>query len=396
MTMGVLTGCLVVDLSILVQGPQTGAMLHDLGADVVKVELPEVGELGRWLTVAVDDDRSPYVEANNRGKRSVALDLRTPGGKRALFKLVENADVLIHNFVPGTAEEWGIDYTDFREINPRLVYAAGSTFGPEGPNSRREGADMVGQAEGGIVSVTGHDDGHPTIVGSVISDHLGAQNLITGILAALLHRERTGEGQRVDVSLVGSAIYAQSSEMTYTMLSGKAPGRPNNNHPILRGLVHRCHTSDGYIYLLGVQEHLWNDFARCIGREDLMDDPRFATLVLEPENLLTLRGIIDEIFPTRTTDEWEERMQKWGQRYGRVKTYDEVVTDETNLLNGYVVEVEHPEYGAISVVGTPIRMSATPTETAVVAPTLGQHTEEVLLEVGFSWQDIEQLRGDGA
>ena len=124
MTMGVLTGCLVVDLSILVQGPQTGAMLHDLGADVVKVELPEVGDLGSWLTVAVDDDRSPYVEANNRGKRSVALDLRTPGGKRALFKLVENADVLIHNFVPGTAEEWGIDYTDFREINPRLVYAA--------------------------------------------------------------------------------------------------------------------------------------------------------------------------------------------------------------------------------------------------------------------------------
>lgn len=394
--MGALTGYAVVDLSILVQGPQASAMLRDLGADVVKVELPEVGDLGRWLTVAVDDDRSPYVEANNRGKRSVALDLRTLGGKRALFKLVEKADVLIHNFVPGTAEAWGIDYEDFLEINPQLIYAAGSTFGPEGPNSRREGADMVGQAEGGIVSVTGHDDGHPTIVGSVISDHLGAQNMITGILAALLHRERTGEGQRVDVSLVGSAIYGQSSEMTYTMLSGKAPGRPNNNHGILRGLVHRCHTSDGYIYLLGVQEHLWNDFARCIGREDFIDDPRFATLVLEPENMQILRGVLDEIFPTKTTDEWEDRLQEWGQRYGRVKTYDEVVIDETNLVNGYVVEVEHPEYGAISVVGNPIRMSATPAEIAVVAPTLGQHTEEVLLEVGFTWEDIEQLRADGA
>jgi len=393
---GVLTGYAVVDLSILVQGPQASAMLHDLGADVVKVELPGVGDLGRWLTVAIDDDRSPYVEANNRGKRSVALDLRTPGGKRALFKLVEKADVLIHNFVPGTAEAWGIDYEDFLDINPQLVYAAGSTFGPEGPNSRREGADMVGQAEGGIVSVTGHDDGHPTIVGSVISDHLGAQNIITGILAALLHRERTGAGQRIDVSLIGSAIYAQSSEMTYTMLSGKAPGRPNNNHGILRGLVHRCHTSDGYIYLLGVQEHLWNNFARCIGREDLIDDSRFATLVMEPQNLQILRGILDEIFPTRTTQEWEEQLQKWDQRYGRVKTYDEVVTDETNLVNGYVVEVEHPEYGAISVVGNPIRMSVTPTEIAVVAPTLGQHTEEVLLEVGFTWEDIEQLRADGA
>ena len=371
-------------------------MMHDLGAEVIKIELPEVGDLGRWLTVAVDDDRSPYVEANNRGKRSVALDLRTSGGRTALLRLVETTDVLIHNFVPGTVEEWGLDYDDLIKVNPRLIYAAGSTFGPHGPNSRREGADMVGQAEGGIVSVTGHDDGEPTIVGSVIGDHFGAQNLITGILAALLHRERTGQGQRVDVSLVGSAIYAQSSEMTYTMLSGKAPGRPNNNHPILRGLIHRCPTSDGYIYLLGIPEHLWNDFAVCIDRADLKDDPRFATLVLEPENLLILRDIIDEIFPTRTTDEWEERLQRWGQRYGRVKTYDEVVTDETNLINGYVVEVDHPEYGPISVVGNPIRLSATPAEPGVVAPALGQHTEEVLLEAGFSWEDIDQLRAQGA
>ena len=394
--MGALTGYKVLDLSILVQGPQAAAMMHDLGAEVIKEELPEVGDLGRWLTVAVDDDRSPYVEANNRGKRSVALDLRTSGGRTALLRLVETTDVLIHNFVPGTVEEWGLDYDDLIKVNPRLIYAAGSTFGPHGPNSRREGADMVGQAEGGIVSVTGHDDGEPTIVGSVIGDHFGAQNLITGILAALLHRERTGQGQRVDVSLVGSAIYAQSSEMTYTMLSGKAPGRPNNNHPILRGLIHRCPTSDGYIYLLGIPEHLWNDFAVCIDRADLKDDPRFATLVLEPEHLLVLRDIIDEIFPTRTTDEWEERLQRWGQRYGRVKTYDEVVTDETNLINGYVVEVDHPEYGPISVVGNPIRLSATPAEPGVVAPALGQHTEEVLLEAGFSWEDIDQLRAQGA
>ena len=393
--MGALTGYKVLDLSILVQGPQAAAMMHDLGAEVIKIELPEVGDLGRWLTVAVDDDRSPYVEANNRGKRSVALDLRTSGGRAALLRLVETTDVLIHNFVPGTVEEWGLDYDDLIKVNPKLIYAAGSTFGPHGPNSRREGADMVGQAEGGIVSVTGHDDGEPTIVGSVIGDHFGAQNLITGILAALLHRERTGQGQRVDVSLVGSAIYAQSSEMTYTMLSGKAPGRPNNNHPILRGLIHRCPTSDGYIYLLGIPEHLWNDFAVCIDRADLKDDPRFATLVLEPEHLLVLRDIIDEIFPTRTTDEWEERLQRWGQRYGRVKTYDEVVTDETNLINGYVVEVDHPEYGSISVVGNPIRLSATPAEPGVVAPALGQHTEEALLEAGFNWEDIDQLRAQG-
>lgn len=394
--MGALDGFKVLDLSILVQGPQAASMLGDLGADVIKIELPEVGDLGRWLTVSPDDPRSPYYEACNRGKRSVALDLRQPGGKRALLKLVEQADVLIHNFVPGTVEEWGLDYDDLRAVNPSIIYATGSTFGPAGPNSRREGADMVGQAEGGIVSNTGHDDGDPTVVGSVISDHLGAQNMITGILTALLHRERTGEGQRIDVSLVGSAIYAQASEMTYTMFSGRHPGRPNESHPVIRGLIHRCRTSDGYIYLIGVPQHLWNDFARCIDREDLIDDPRFAALVLEPENLAEMRHIANEVFPTRSTDEWEARLAQYGQRYGRVKTYDEVVTDETNLVNGYVVEVDHPEWGPVSVVGNPIRLSLTPTEPAVIAPHLGQHTEEVLLEAGFSWNDIEQLRSDGA
>ena len=394
--MGALSGYRVLDLSILVQGPQAAAMLHDLGAEVTKIELPEVGDLGRWLTVAIDDDRSPYVEANNRGKRSVTLDLRTAGGKRALMRLVEAVDILIHNFVPGTVEEWGIDYDALKKINPSLIYAAGSTFGPQGPNSQREGADMVGQAEGGVVSVTGHDDGHPTIVGAVIGDHFGAQNLITGILAALVHRERTGVGQRVDVSLVGSAIFAQSSEMTYTMLSGKSPGRPNNNHPILRGLVHRCPTSDGYIYLLGIPEHLWNDFALCLDREDLVDDPRFATLVPALEDVETLRTIIDDVFPSRTTEEWEQRLRSAGQRYGRVKTYEEVVSDDTNLANGYIVQVEHPTYGSISVVGNPIGMSETPTRVGVVAPELGEHTEEVLLEAGFTWEEIDQMRTDGA
>ncbi len=394
--MGVLTGYRVLDLSILVQGPQAASMLGDLGADVVKIELPVVGDLGRWLTVSDDDGRSPYFEGSNRGKRSATLDLRTAGGRRAFLRLAEQADVIIHNFVPGTVEQWGIAYEDIAAINPGIVYAGGSSFGPRGPNATREGADMVGQAEGGIVSVIGHDDGDPTIVGATIADHLGAQNMITGILAALLHRERTGMGQRIDVSLVGSAIYGQISEMTQSMLTGRHVGRPNAGHTVIRALIHRCPTADGYIYLLGVPEHLWNAFADCIDRPDLHDDPRFATLLQTPENLAILRDLLDEVFPTRSTDEWEARLLAHNQRFGRVKTYPEVFTDETNLVNGYVQQVEHPEYGSITVVGNPITMSLTPTEVSVVAPHLGEHTEEVLLEAGFSWEDIDALRTDGA
>lgn len=395
--MGALDGIRVLDLSILIQGPQAAAMLHDLGADVVKIELPIAGDLGRWITIAEDDGRSPYYEACNRGKRSVTLDLRTEGGKRALFKLAETADVVIHNFVPGTVEEWGISYEDLREVNPALIYAAGSTFGPEGPNSRREGGDMVGQVEGGWVSTTGVDGGDPTIVGSALADHGGAQNMITGILAALFHRERTGVGQKIDVSLVGSAIYAQASEMTVTGLTGRHVGRTNRAHTVIRGLVQMCRTSDdGWVELIGVTEQSWNAFAECIGREDLIDDPRFKTLFLTNENLATLREIVDEAFLTRTVADWEERLARFGQRYGIVRDYVHVVNDETNLVNGYVVDVEHPEYGQIKMIGNPIHMSETPPQPAIVAPELGQHTEEVLVEAGFSWEDIEALRADGA
>ena len=198
---GALDGMTVLDLSILIQGPQAAAMLHDLGADVIKVELPESGDLGRWIPVSADDPRSPLFEACNRGKRSVTLDLRQPGGRTALLRLVETADVLIHNFVPGTMDRWGLSYDSLAELNPSLIHASGSSFGPLGPDAEREGADMVGQAYGGIISATGSDGGELSPVGALVADHCGSQNLCNGILAALFARERTGRGQRVDASL---------------------------------------------------------------------------------------------------------------------------------------------------------------------------------------------------
>ncbi|MCP3855232.1 MAG: CoA transferase [Actinomycetia bacterium] len=394
--MGALDGVRVVDLSTLIQGPQAAAMLHDLGAEVIKVELPEVGDLARWITVSDDDPRAPVFEANNRGKRSITLDLRQPGGKRALEKLIETTDVLISNFVPGTLESWGLSYEELSTINPRLVYATGSTYGPEGPLAQREGADTVGQAWGGLISTTGTVDGDPTPIGALIADHSGCQNMVTGILASLLHREKSGEGQRVDVSLFGGMVWAQASELTYTMLHGESLGPSNRGHPLIRGLLRMVPTSDGWIQLVGVPPHLWDGFCRVIDREDLIEQERFRSLFMKVEDLDELRRLVDEIFPTRTTAEWCERLAAEHQRFAPVRNHTEVVADDDAVLNGYLREVDHPEWGTMRTIGSPIRMSATPTAPAVVAPDLGQHTEEVLLEVGFTWEDIAQLQADGA
>ncbi len=394
--MGALDGYTVLDLAVLVQGPQAAATLHDMGASVIKVELPGVGDLGRVIPISEDDPRSPYYEACNRGKRSVTLDLRTPGGKRVLERLVADADVLLHNFVPGTMEAWGLSYEELSAINPGLIYASGSSFGTEGHKAGREGADMTGQAEGGLMFASRIAGSAPTINGAVIADHVGCQNMATGILAALLHRERTGEGQRIDVSLVGGMIYAQASELTYTLLTGRNPERDHTGHPVIPSLLHTVEAADGWLHLLSGNGPGWPAVAELLGRPDLADDDRFTDLMLSAEARAELVALLDDVIPTRTVAEWEPLFDRVGVRYGVVRDYETIAAAEEVYDNGYLVRVDHPERGACSVVGTPIRMSATPLEPGVVAPELGQHTEEVLLEHGYRWDDIDALRADGA
>lgn len=392
-----LEGITVLDLSILVQGPQAAAMLGDLGASVIKVELPGAGDLARHIPLSPDDRRSGIFEACNRGKRSLTLDLREPGGKRALLRLVEQADVLIHNFVPGTMEMWDLAYERLAEVNPGLVYATGSSFGPVGPDAPREGADTVGQAWGGLMSTTGTDDGEPTPLGVLIADHSGCQNMVTGILAALFHRQRSGEGQRVDVSLLGGMIWAQASELTHTAMSGKVLGRANRGHPLIKALLRMFPTSDGgHIQMVGVPPQLWPGFCRAIDREDLINDERFNTLFMHPDDLEELKAIADAAFLTRPLDEWCERLAAEQQRFAPVRSHAEVLADDAAVENGYLFDAEHPEYGHLRMVGNPIRLSATPAQPNIVAPDLGQHTEEVLLEVGFTWDDIAALQEEGA
>ncbi len=394
--MGALDGLHVLDLSQIVQGPQAGAMLADLGADVVKIELPRLGDISRWIPLSAADRRSAYFFACNRGKRSVTLDLHVPAARNALLRLCATADVLMHSFTPGVMERWDLGYEQIAPRLPRLVYATASAFGPVGPDAEREGADLAGQAAGGLIRATGEDADFPSPVGAVIADHCGSQNLVAGILAALLARERTGRGQRVDVSLLGGQVWAQASEITHYLLSGSLPGRANRGHGLLPTLYRVFATKDGHIAIVGAGGALWPGFCRAIDRPDLLDDPRFAGDAARAEHLHELFAVVEAQLATRTTAEWCDRLRSEQQRYAPVRSYAELSEDPQIWANGYLAEVEHPQFGRQRIVGTPVRFSDTPSRPGGIAPELGQHTEEVLLEAGFSWEEIASLREQGA
>ena len=393
---GALAGIRVIDAGLLVQGPQAGQTMADMGADVIKVELPGMGDQARWIPISLEDLRAPYLQAVNRGKRSVTMDLRVPDGKAAFEKLIATADVLITNFKPGTMDEWGLGYDALSAINPGLVYARGSVFGPEGPAATREGADIAGQAAGGLISTTGVDGTDPSPVGVTIADHIASQNMTAGILGALVARGRTGRGQVVDVSLYGSQLYAQAAEYTYFFFTGEQPGRANYGHPLLHAAYGIVPTADGWLAIVGVPPQQREAFYAAIERPELGEDPRFQPLLYTPEDKKALFEIFQDVFPARTTADWCERLEAAGCRFAPVNDYEAAVADPHSRVNGYVIDAEHPVYGAMSAIGSPITMSDTPTQPSAVAPELGQDTELVLLELGYDWDEIAALRESGA
>jgi len=393
---GALDGIRVLDLSTLVQGPQAAAMLHDLGAEVIKIELPDVGDMGRHVGVIEDLGTSVFWEACNRGKRSVTLDLRTEAGHEAFLKLVEISDVVLSNFQPGTLDGWNLGYDDLAAVNPRIIWAAGSFLGPSGPDALREGADIVGEAAGGVIAGIGNDDEPATTVASLLADHCGSQNLQTGVLAALFARERTGRGQRIDVSLLGGQIWMQAPEYTHYFLTGELAGRSNGGHPLVHALYGVFPTSDGALAMAGCPEHLWEGMCRAIEKPEWSDHPTYNQYFVTKEIAREMRQDFIEIFSQRPTAEWVERLSAEEQRFSPVRSHDEVAADPQSFANGYIVEVDHPQFGKVNMVGCPIQMSDTPTRFGVEAQQLGQDTEMVLVEAGYEWDELESLRERGA
>ena len=342
----------------------------------------------------MEDLRTPYFEACNRGKRSITIDLRVAQGAEIFRKLVDTADVLVANFKPGTLEAWGLGYEKLRETNPGLIYAMGSTFGPEGKGADREGADLAGQAAGGLISTTGSDGEPPTPVGATVADHIGSMNMAVGILAALFARQSTGKGQRIDVSLLGGQIYAQASEYTAYLMTGEVPGRSNAGHPLLPMAYGILETADGYIALVGVLPDKREAFYEAVGVPELINDERFTPLIYTTEVRKELFRLLADGFKARTTDEWAQILDQMEVRYAPVNDYAQAAADPLVTTNGYIVDLEDIDGETKRVVGSPIRMSETPTQPSVAAPELGQHTEEILLELGYTWEQIGELRDE--
>ena len=394
---GPLDGVRILDLSQWQQGPYATVICSDLGADVIKVERPEYGDAGRSALGGPDPvGVAPDFFAHNRGKRGITVNLGHPKGREIVLKLAEEMDVVVHNFRGGVMDRWGLSYEEFRRRNPRIIYAHASGSGPKGPRAQHPMFDIVAQAMGGLMSVTGEEGRMPVPVGAFIGDQVGAIMLALSIIAALYARERTGRGQSIDVSLLGTQVALQSFEITHHLFTGEVPRRGGRGHPHTAWLWYTFPAKDGFFTMAGVRDDRWPRFCEIAGDPELADDPRFSTYDARAENRDALVERLDAAFLKQPVAHWIETLLTIDVACGPVRTYDEVAADPQVLENGYITEMDHPHMGRIRVVSTPIGFSETPVELKGPPPELGQHTEEILLELGYDWEQIVALRDDGA
>ena len=393
--MGPLAGIKVLDITIFQQGPQASLIFADMGAEVIKVEPPGIGDLGRVLGSVGEERFSPYFLAHNRGKRSIALNLKTEAGVRICLQLAEQADVAIHNFRPGVMERLGLGYDEMRAVNPRIIYGHASGWGAKGPRAEHPAVDLATQAQGGIMGVTGDRDGYPLPAGAAIADYVGALNLALAVNSALFARERTGIGQKIDTSLLGGQVAMQAWEIQH-YVTHRQLGRAGRGHAYLPTIWRVFKTADGYVVVGGLPENRWPAFCAALDMPELEHDERYASYGVRLAHLDELYAVLDDVFLKKTDAEWMELLKAADCICGPVATYDELLDDPQVRANEYIVEVDHPTQGRLPVVGAPWRFSETPAEIAAAAPELGQHSEEVLQELGYTWEQIAELREQGA
>jgi CoA:oxalate CoA-transferase len=382
----------VVDLTRFLAGPFCTMLLADMGADIIKIEAPGHGDDARYQGTIVNGE-SGYFVGMNRNKRGMTLDLKTREGKEIFLRLVEKCDVVAENFRPGVMRNLGLDFEALRKVNPRIIYCGISGFGKDGPYHLRPAFDFIAQGVSGFMSVTGFPDREPVRTGIPISDSVAGIYAAFGILVALMAREHTGKGQEVQTSLVDAMISVLSFQADRYFGTGKVTERGGNDHPV-SSPYGTFKALDGYINIAPAGDPMWERLVQALGLKDLLEDPRFRTNDSRRLNRKELNGLINEITSKRTMAEWIEYLNREGVPCGPIYNLAQTFEDPQVRHQEMVLELEQPS-GRVKTLGFPVKMSDTPAKIRRPAPQLGQHTREILLELGVAAERIEELKKRG-
>jgi len=390
-----LAGVKILDLTRALAGPFCTLTLSDLGAEVVKVEIPERGDDARGYG-PFKNERSLYFLSLNRAKKSITLNLKKDEGKKILKELIKDFDVLIENYRPGTMEKLGLGYDVLRKIKPDLIYAASSGFGRTGPDSSKPAYDLLAQARGGIMSITGWPDVPPTRVGMSTGDITAGMFTAIAINAALYHKAQTGEGQLIDVAMLDSQVAILENALARYQVEGISPTPIGNRHPTVAPFQVFKAKDDDFIIAIG-NDKLWGDFCRAVGKEEWVTDNQLATNTDRINNLDLLIPLLNELFKTRKAEEWIEIIESGGVPCGPINNVEKIMQDEQIKARNMIVEVDDKIAGKILIAGNPMKMSSIQEEPSRESlPELGEHTTEILGKLlGFDQTKLDELHRDG-
>ena len=394
---GPLTGLRVLDLTRVLAGPTCTQMLGDLGAEVIKIERPEAGDDTRGFAppFVPNTKESAYFVGVNRNKKSVTLDIAKPEGQAIIHKLLEHCDILVENFKVGALAKYGLGYEQLAKTHPRLIYCSITGFGQTGPYAPRPGYDALIQAMGGVMSLTGEPNGSPQKVGVPVADLFAGLYGCIGILAAVNHRNSTGQGQQIDIGMLDTHVAWLANQGMNYLATGENPVRLGNQHPNIAP-YQEFPTKDGYLILAVGNDPTFERFCKAFGQEALLADPRFATNPIRVQNRQLVTDTLTPVMKSKTTAEWIDALEALKIGCGPINTLEQVFADPHVQAREMVVEMAHGSGETVKVIANPVKLSATPPSYRSAPPVLGEHTEEVLASVlKMSTSDIAALREKG-